>query len=65
KRYILDRETERIETRYGTIRRKKSCGYGVSRFKYEYEDVARVARDQGVSLAEAEEMIARDAERDT
>ena len=32
-------------------------GYGVTREKVEYEDAARVAREQGVSLAQAEALL--------
>ena len=52
-RYILDRRTETAKTPYGEVRRKISSGYGVTRAKYEYEDIARIAREQGVSMGEA------------
>lgn len=52
RRYVLDRKILRVETPYGTVRRKDSTGYGVSRSKYEYDDLARIAKDQGISLAE-------------
>lgn len=51
-RYILDRKITTVETPYGTVHRKESSGYGVSRAKYEYEDIARIAREQGMSVAE-------------
>lgn len=57
KRYILERQTENVQTKYGTVRRKCSTGYGVNRSKYEYEDVARIAREQGVSFREALALI--------
>ncbi|MBQ7714481.1 MAG: nickel pincer cofactor biosynthesis protein LarC [Clostridia bacterium] len=53
KRYILERETESIETDYGVVRKKTSWGYGVVRSKYEYDDVARIAREQDVGFREA------------
>lgn len=52
KRYILDRRITALETPYGKVHRKDSAGYGVSRSKYEYEDIARIARQQGLSLEE-------------
>ena len=61
KRYILQRETRTLPTPYGDVRVKESSGYGVRRKKIEYEDLARVAREQGVSLYEARKMI-EDAE---
>lgn len=49
-RYILDRDVTTLETPYGTIRRKDSSGYGVRRSKYEYEDLARIAREHGIRM---------------
>ena len=57
RRHVLDRRVETAETAYGLVRRKVSTGYGVSRAKYEYEDLARVAREQGVSLTEAARLL--------
>lgn len=52
-RYILDRKLETVQTPYGEVRRKDSTGYGAQRSKFEYEDLARIARERGCSLAEA------------
>ncbi len=52
-RYVLDRKTETLETSMGPVRKKISTGYGVTRMKYEYEDLARIAREQGITLSEA------------
>lgn len=51
-RYILDRRIETVQTPYGEIRRKVSTGYGVTRIKYEYEDLARIASEQGMAIGE-------------
>ncbi len=51
-RHILKREIENVETPFGTVRRKVSSGYGVTRTKYEYEDLARIADEQGIGIAE-------------
>jgi len=51
-RFVLDRRTETRETPLGPVRVKISEGYGVRREKPEYEDLARIARDKGASLAE-------------
>ncbi|MBQ6539727.1 MAG: nickel pincer cofactor biosynthesis protein LarC [Oscillospiraceae bacterium] len=56
-RYTLDRKTEEIETPYGRVRRKSSSGYGVSRSKPEYDDIARIADETGMSYMEIEEDI--------
>jgi len=51
-RYILEREVQVIQTKYGAIRCKVSKGYGVERKKYEYEDLTRVAKETGKSINE-------------
>lgn len=50
RRYILHRKTETVQTPYGPVRQKIAAGYGVERKKYEYEDLARLAREYNVSL---------------
>lgn len=57
RRYVMERSVQTIETPYGTVHRKNSRGYGVTRSKYEYEDLARIARERNISLAEAKALI--------
>ena len=57
RRYVLNRRVETISTPYGIVRRKISSGYGVEREKYEYADLARIAKDKKISLAEAESLV--------
>ncbi len=57
KRYVLDRKLTELETPYGTIRRKDSIGYGVCRSKLEYDDLAAIARERGISMEEAAELV--------
>lgn len=57
RRYTLDRRIETIETADGPVRRKCSTGYGVSREKFEHDDLARIADAQGLSLHEAEARV--------
>ncbi len=52
RRYVLKRELVQEETPYGMVRRKDSAGYGVRRSKYEYDDLARIADENGLSLEE-------------
>ncbi len=52
RRYVLDRKITSVDTPYGTVRRKDSAGYGVTRSKYEYDDLAKIAKDRGMSLSE-------------
>ena len=52
KRYILNREIQTVHTAYGDIRKKVSSGYGVTKEKYEYDDISKIAIETGKSLAE-------------
>lgn len=56
-RYTLKRSFETVQTPYGEVQKKISSGYGVTREKYEYEDLARIAREQGMSLEEVRKSI--------
>ena len=49
-RYTLDREIQQVETPYGNVRCKVSNGYDVTRRKYEFEDIARIAREHDLDL---------------
>ena len=51
-RYMLERHTETVNTPYGPIRKKVSSGYGIQRSKYEYEDIAKAARENNMSIAQ-------------
>ncbi|MBQ6518401.1 MAG: nickel pincer cofactor biosynthesis protein LarC [Anaerolineaceae bacterium] len=51
-RYVLDRKIETVETPWGEVRKKISSGYGIQREKYEHDDMARIAREQGISIDE-------------
>ena len=56
-RYILDRREETLDTPYGPVRRKIVSGYGTERYKLEYEDLARIAREEDVSIGEARRLV--------
>ncbi len=56
-RYVLDRKIATLETPYGLVHRKDSTGYGVLRSKYEYEDITRIAKEQGLNMEETYELI--------
>lgn len=57
RRYTLARRIEKTATPFGDIRVKYSEGYGVLRRKYEYEDLARIARENNLSIQSVEETI--------
>jgi len=50
KRYTLEREIRAVQTAYGTVHRKDSSGFEQEKSKYEYEDLARLARENHCSL---------------
>lgn len=56
---MLERKQVTLDTPYGQVRRKDSAGYGVSRSKYEYEDISQIVRKMGISLREARKLIAK------
>lgn len=57
KRYTLDREIIKKETAFGEVRIKQSKGYGVVREKYEYEDLARIAKEKNMSIEEVTKLL--------
>lgn len=59
-RYVLSRKEEVVSTTLGEIRVKKSSGYGVERLKAEYCDLADAAEKAGISVLEAERIVARE-----
>ena len=56
-RYILDRREDTLDTPYGPVRCKTVSGYGTERYKLEYEDLARIAREKDVSIGEARRLV--------
>ena len=58
-RYVLERTLREENTPLGTVRVKEAAGYGVSRKKYEYEDLAGLARKNGMSLEEVVQRLDR------
>ncbi|MBR6342069.1 MAG: nickel pincer cofactor biosynthesis protein LarC [Treponema sp.] len=59
RRYFLDRKIETLQTEFGPVRVKIAQGYGVKRQKYEYEDLAKIARETGKSIEEVINLISR------
>ena len=56
-RTALERTTETAHTPYGDVRVKVSRGWGVTKRKAEYDDLAALAKENGVSLREIKESI--------
>lgn len=58
-RHILDREEKVIDTPYGKVRCKIVSGYGVRRHKFEYDDLAGIAKERRISIAEVRDELDR------
>ena len=52
RRWVLRRESGEVTTPYGPVRVKRSEGYGVTKTKAEYDDLAAIARAHGLTLDE-------------
>ena len=52
RRHTLAREAVTLDTPYGPVRGKRSTGYGVDRTKPEFDDLAEIARREGISVRE-------------
>lgn len=59
KRYGLTRHVETMQTPLGEIRVKTSQGYGVTRKKIEYDDLASIATTHNLSIASVREKISK------
>ncbi len=51
-RYSLTRSIDTVQTEYGAVRIKKAEGYGIKRSKPEYDDLAKLARENDTTIAE-------------
>lgn len=56
-RYVMERSITTLQTPYGEVRRKDSVGYGVSRSKYEYDDLSRIAKAKNLRIADVIRLI--------
>lgn len=52
RRHTLERSIETVLTELGEVRVKTASGFGVVKSKPEYEDLARLARENGMSITE-------------
>ena len=62
-RYVLEREAVTVETEYGPVRAKRARGWGIDRIKAEYDDAARIAREQGLTLDQVRRAVERAEKR--
>jgi len=57
RRYAMHRQIETVAGPLGEVRYKVSNGFGVTRKKAEFEDMAAIARETGLSLREVRERL--------
>ncbi|MCL2101422.1 MAG: nickel pincer cofactor biosynthesis protein LarC [Fibromonadales bacterium] len=60
RRYTLQKEQKEVQTKLGAVRVKTSNGFGIAKYKPEYEDIARIAREQNLSVQDVINKIAID-----
>lgn len=56
-RYMLDREVKKIETPYGKVRVKYSKGYSSEKVKIEYDDIAKIAKENNLTFDETKKIL--------
>ena len=56
-RIVLERSFDKVETPWGDVTVKTCMGQGTTKKKAEFDDLARIARDNGLSLREVSEKI--------
>ena len=56
-RYALARSEETVSTPCGDVRVKRAAGMGAERTKAEYDDLAAIAREKGLTLDDVRKMI--------
>lgn len=57
RRHTLERSIETVQTGWGPVRVKTGSGYGVTKSKAEYEDLAGLAKERGCSLLQLRKEI--------
>lgn len=60
KRFVLNRHIENLHSSLGDVRVKYSEGYGISRKKYEYDDLSRIASETEMNFNQIAEILDRE-----
>ncbi len=61
-RMVMDRINQMVHTKYGDINVKVSEGFGVKKYKPEYEDLKRIADEKNISFSQIKESIYKSIE---
>ena len=56
-RVKLSRSVETLDTAFGPVRMKYGSGFGIEKVKPEYDDIARIASETGLTIAEVRRKI--------
>ncbi|MBO6047347.1 MAG: nickel pincer cofactor biosynthesis protein LarC, partial [Erysipelotrichaceae bacterium] len=56
-RHVLKREIIEVDTPLGVVRKKVSSGYGIKKEKWEYDDIQKIANEQGKTFDEIEKEL--------
>lgn len=59
-RMILDRKETVFHSSIGDVRIKESSGYGTTKRKLEYEDLKKIAENNGISIGKARQIIEKE-----
>lgn len=57
KRYVLDHKTEEKDTAFGKVHVKTAEGYGTQRSKFEFDDLASIAKKENLTIQEVKERL--------
>ena len=60
RRMTLDREPVNLQSPWGEVKGKRSFGHGIERVKAEFDEVARIAREEGLSVDEVTNALGAD-----
>lgn len=61
-RMVMDRINQTVHTKYGDVNIKVSEGFGVKKYKAEYEDLKRIADEKNISFSQIKESIYKSIE---
>lgn len=59
-RRTLTRHIEEVKTSLGTVRKKVSQGFGVTREKYEFSDLSRIAHENDMSISDVRKKLSEE-----
>ena len=56
-RYVMRRDILEADTQYGKVHMKVSDGYGTNKTKLEFEDIKKIALENGISIYEVKDNL--------